>query len=80
MSKYLETKIQKQNNSSYPYVFIIALFGCFSTGSPSSKYEYPRASALLHNIRYIEDITPWHEDTNFIFEWRNNILRTSAAS
>ena len=51
MSKYLETKIQKQNNSSYPYVFIIALFGCFSTGSPSSKYEYPRASALLHGAK-----------------------------
>ena len=28
----------------------------------------------------IEDITRWHEDMNFIFEWRNNILRTSAAS
>ena len=48
----METKIQKQNNSAYPYVFIIALFGCFSTGSPSSKYEHPRASELLHNIRY----------------------------
>ena len=29
---------------------------------------------------YIEDITRWHEDMNFIFEWQNNILRTSAAS
>ena len=76
----METKIQKQNNSAYPYVFIIALFGCFSTGSPSSKYEHPRASELLHNIRYIEDITRWREDINFIFEWQNNILRTSAAS
>ena len=28
----------------------------------------------------IEDITQWHEDMNFIFEWQNNILRTSAAS
>ena len=33
---------------------------------------------LLSN--YIEDITRWREDMNFIFEWQNNILRTSAAS
>ena len=38
---------------------------------------------LRENImteRYIEDITRWREDMNFIFEWQNNILRTSAAS
>ena len=29
---------------------------------------------------FIEDITRWREDMNFIFEWENNILRTSAAS
>ena len=29
---------------------------------------------------YIEDITRWREDMNFIFEWQNYILRTSAAS
>ena len=29
---------------------------------------------------YIEDITLWREDMNFIFEWQNNILRKSAAS
>ena len=29
---------------------------------------------------YIEDITRWREDINCIFEWQNNILRTSAAS
>ena len=23
---------------------------------------------------YIEDITRWREDMNFIFEWQNNIL------
>ena len=28
----------------------------------------------------IEDITRWWKDINFIFEWQNNILRTSAAS
>ena len=27
-----------------------------------------------------EDITRWREDMNCIFEWQNNILRTSAAS
>ena len=30
--------------------------------------------------QYIEDITRWREDMNFIFEWQNNILRPSAAS
>ena len=29
---------------------------------------------------HIEDITRGREDMNFIFEWQNNILRTSAAS
>ena len=29
---------------------------------------------------YIEDITRWHEDMNFIFERQNNILQTSAVS
>ena len=28
----------------------------------------------------IEDIARWREDMNFVFEWQNNILRTSAAS
>ena len=31
-------------------------------------------------INYIEDITRWREDMNFIFEWQNNILWMSAAS
>ena len=30
--------------------------------------------------QYIEDITRWRGDMNFIFEWQDNILRTSAAS
>ena len=36
----------------------------------------------LHGVTgvNIEDITRWRGDMNFIFEWRNNILRTSAAS
>ena len=29
---------------------------------------------------YIKDITRRHEDMNFIFDWQNNILRTSASS
>ena len=31
-------------------------------------------------IRLIEDITRWREHMNFIFEWQNNILRTSTVS
>ena len=34
----------------------------------------------LRAKKYIEDITRWREDMNFIFEWQNNILSTSAAS
>ena len=29
--------------------------------------------------QYIEDITRWREDMNFIFEWQNNILLTRCA-
>ena len=29
-------------------------------------------------LQYIEGITRWSEDMKFIFEWQNNILRTSA--
>ena len=34
----------------------------------------------INTLFSIEDITRWREDMNFIFEWHNNILRTSAAS
>ena len=30
-------------------------------------------------VDYIEDITRWREDMNFIFEWQNNILLTRCA-
>ena len=36
-------------------------------------------SLLKKKALYIEGITRWCEDMNFIFEWQNNILRTSAA-
>ena len=29
--------------------------------------------------QYIEEITRWREDMNFIFEWQNNILLTCCA-
>ena len=34
----------------------------------------------LYAFHYIEDITWWCEDMNFIFEWQNNILQMSTAS
>ena len=34
----------------------------------------------LQRYIYIEDILRGREDMNFIFEWQNIILRTSAAS
>ena len=33
----------------------------------------------LHAKKYVEDITRWREDMNFIFEWQNNILLTRCA-
>ena len=57
----------------------------------SYKYGYQgqwkctRQMTTIHNklanlAIYSEDITRWREDMNFIFEWQNNVLRTSAAS
>ena len=46
-------------------------------------FDWPAFSNLHFsplNNNYIEDITRWRKDMNFIFEWQNNILRTSAAS
>ena len=34
-------------------LFYISDLSCFATGSPSSKYEHRRASALLRNIQNI---------------------------
>ena len=38
------------------------------------------APAMRDSYIYIEDITRWREDMNFIFEWQNNLLWMSAAS
>ena len=43
-------------------------------------YLHTSSGQLWRSVKYIEDITRWREDMNFIFEWQNNILRTSAAS
>ena len=45
---------------------------------PDIFFDVLTRASRIHN--YIEDITRWGEDMNFIFEWQNNILRTSAAS
>ena len=47
-------------------------------GKVLSEYEEPYAP--FAPTKYIEDITRWREDMNFIFEWQKNILRTSAGS
>ena len=49
-----------------------------ATRTPSKKGLMSKTIAVY--VRYIEDITRGGEDMNFIFEWQNNILRTSAAS
>ena len=38
------------------------------------------ANLALYRVRILHGSTWWREDMNFIFEWQNNILRTSAAS
>ena len=43
-------------------------------------FDVTRSCLGMIDIKYMEDITRWREDMNFIFEWQNNILRTSAAS
>ena len=37
---------------------------------------------VLHSgyMKYIEDITRWREDMNFMFEWQENISRLSEAN
>ena len=57
------------------YQFLFSLKGML----PCSFYLQETCKVYLKSI-YIEDITRWREDMNFIFEWQNNILRTSAAS
>ena len=42
--------------------------------------EIRRAGKIEKKEGPLEDITRWREDMTFIFEWQNNILRTSAAS
>ena len=44
------------------------------------RYEFYVTRGKSNILLYIEDITRWREDMNFIFEWQNNILRTSAVS
>ena len=52
----------------------------FGFGSYTAKHIVVVFVIIMLKISYIEDITRWREDMNFIFEWQNNILRTSAAS
>ena len=49
-------------------------------GTQAPYDEEKRAYINVNCIKYIEDITRWREDMDFIFEWQNNILRTSTAS
>ena len=51
-----------------------------NTAGTSDKNVTVTVSGNWYFFFYIEDITRWREDMNFIFEWQNNILRTSAAS
>ena len=49
---------------------------CYFWRAEKERNREPRRTGK----NFIEDITRWREDMNFIFEWQNNILRTSVAS
>ena len=58
---------------------------CNKLRTMCSKLRYPKTlvDSTINKFSQepdIEDITRWRKDMNFIFEWQNNILRTSAAS
>ena len=42
----------------------------------NSKTKYEKSAVVFHvvQITYIEDITRWREDMNFMFEWQEQYL------
>lgn len=46
----------------------------------SKNQTLARSEQEYRKDEYIEDVTWWYEDMNFIFEQQNNILRTSPVS
>ena len=58
-------------------VKLIWLYRCIEMFFDWPAFSNLHFSPLNNNI---EDITRWRKNMNFIFEWQNNILRTSAAS
>ena len=46
----------------------------------SKDQTLARSEQEYRKDKYIEDVTRWGEDMNFIFEQQNNILRTSPVS
>ena len=69
----------EQVNVSLKYVVFINGFSSNVFTEKTINY-FHQARFHIPFCYYIEDITRWREDMNFIFEWQNNILRTSAAS
>ena len=56
---------------------------CHPVGYLSSGYRYP--ALILNNwgecsLSYIEDITRWREDMNFMFEWQEQYLTSKRGS
>ena len=39
-------------------------------GFKTNQNARTQLSKLFHETRYIEDITRWREDMNFLFEWQ----------
>ena len=76
--------ILKERMDLVNYVIILGkryLWSCRHKDIKPSNSHFQRILKKKYQIeKYIEDITRWREDMNFIFEWQNNILRTSAAS
>ena len=86
---YHQLELAKDSRSITTFATHIGLFRykrlSFGINSAAEIFQKSIEEVLqgiegVRNISDIEDITRWREDMNFIFEWQNNILRTSAAS
>ena len=77
---FIRSSKHRETNKSF-YCFEV-FGGPDETRSTSFRYETigNYGVTCFRKRNDIEDITRWREDMNFIFEWQNNILRTSAAS
>ena len=71
---------QHQQKNFYQFFYCDLWKASLSTLTTKVTVSPKVTTSRKHCKQFIEDITQWREDMNFIFESQNNILRTSAAS